>query len=117
MLARDAASPVMGRMIYGIYEFAFSRLANPARWVALRQYIWDLYYDTGTLESELIDAHTVRTRFHGWRGHHPLACMLTRCSNLAIYGAMGLANVNVELTQCVSQGHRECEVWVRWDAS
>jgi hypothetical protein len=114
-MARAAAVPVMRRMIYGIYEYAFSRLVSPSRWVALRQHIWDLYYDTGVLESEIVDLHTVRTSFHGWNGHHPLACMLTRASNIAIYSAMGLANVTVDLSHCVSEGHHECEVWVRWE--
>lgn len=113
-MARDAATPIMGAMIDGVYQYAFSRLVSPGRWLALRQYIWDMYYDTGVLESELLDANTVRTWFYAWRGHHPLACLLTRSSNLAIYRAMGCTDVHIELSRCVSQGHRECEVWVRF---
>jgi len=113
-LARDAAVEIMANMMNGIYSFAFSQLASPSRWIALRQQVWDLYFDTGTIQSEYLHEKSICTWFTGWRGHHPLACMLTRSSNLAIFRAMGLEGVEIQLTRCVARDDSRCEVVIRW---
>lgn len=113
-MAREAAVDIMANMMNGIYSFAFAQLASPARWISLRQQVWDLYFDSGTINSEHTSDRTICTWYTGWRGHHPLACMLTRASNLAIFAAMGLKGVEVRLTRCVERGDSRCEVIIGW---
>lgn len=113
-VAREAAVAIMKNMMNGIYSFAFSQLATPSRWIALRQQVWDLYFDTGTITSEYISDQAICTWYTGWRGHHPLGCMLTRASNLAIFGAMGLSNVQIDMTKCISRDDSRCEVTINW---
>jgi len=113
-MARDASVAIMNNMMNGIYSFAFSQLASPSRWIALRQQVWDLYFDTGTITSEYMDDRSICTWYTGWRGHHPLACMLTRAANLAIFRAMGLTDVQIQLTRCIAREDNRCEVVIRW---
>ncbi len=113
-MAREASVAIMNSMMNGVYTFAFSQLASPSRWIALRQQVWDLYYDTGTIHSEYMTERSICTWFTGWLGHHPLACMLTRSANLAIFRAMGFSDVEIQLTRCVTRDDHRCEVLIRW---
>jgi hypothetical protein len=116
-LARAASDHAMSAILKGVYRAVFSLLATPERYPKYAQRIWNMHYDSGTIEFAKVASDEHLSSFHGWRGHHPFICMLNVQSAHAIYRAMGCDKVEVQHLGCVSRGDPRCSSHVRWSNS
>lgn len=113
-LARRAATVTIGAMMRGVQKMAFSLLVAPRRYPKIINRLWRMNYDSGSVR---VVEHGDRCHegiISGWRGHHPLVCLINQLAKEPMYRAMGCKDVRVEQTACISKGDADCRSKVTW---
>lgn len=113
-VAMQAAPAIMQTNFHGVYKAVFGLLISPDRYIKLAQRLWSMHYDTGTAMIVRDGDFAHRSTNRDWHGHHPFICRLNAQASLALYGAMGCRDIQIERLSCVSHGASGCETRVQW---
>lgn len=113
-LAREAAIEVLGVTLKGVHRAVLRAVGSPRLHARFAQRLWNTYYDHGSVTVTLRGERESEVAYRDWDAHHPFLCQFTSASDYVVYGAMGLDDVTVEQTRCVSRGDADCAHLVGW---
>jgi len=116
-LARTAGNTALERSLGKFHRILLRRIASPELHRKFAQRLWSAHFDTGTVDVELPAPGQAIVRYTHWTSHHRFFCDMCTASDLVIYGAMGLKNVEVSQLRCIDDGDDDCAHRVTWKIS
>jgi len=115
-LARTAGNTALERSLGMFHRILLRRIASPDLHRKFAQRLWSAHFDTGKVDVELPTQGQAIVRYSEWTSHHRFICDMCTASDLVIYGAMGLKNVEVSQLRCIDDGDADCAHRVSWQA-
>jgi predicted hydrocarbon binding protein len=117
-LGSAGSRAVMSATLSGLYRVLFQWMASPERYARYAPKLWSSYYDSGSVEVEVMDdALGAVSTVKRWRSHHRVICELNRGAAVEIYAAMACSQVTCERIACVDSGDAVCRFVTRWTSA
>jgi hypothetical protein len=116
-LARLAGNTALERSLGMFHRMLLRRIASPELHRKFAQRLWSAHFDTGRVDVELPAEGRAIVRYSEWTSHHRFICDMCTASDLVIYGAMGLRDVEVRQLRCIDDGDADCAHLVTWKIS
>ncbi|NOY90619.1 MAG: hypothetical protein GXP55_05360 [Deltaproteobacteria bacterium] len=113
-LAKTAGNAALERSLGMFHRMLLRRIASPELHRRFAQRLWNAHFDTGRVDVELPAPGRSIVRYRQWTSHHRFMCDMCTASDIVIYGAMGLRDVEVKQLSCIDDGDDDCAHLVTW---